>query len=80
MMGMGNEDCRVYWGSHGCKRTRGHEGLHECDCCECPDHVANDGLYIDEDGEETQCVATWPYYGPDTQFHGEDSVTLPAAV
>lgn len=23
-------DCRVYWGSHGCEKPRGHEGEHMC--------------------------------------------------
>jgi hypothetical protein len=25
-------DCRVYWGSHGCDRRRGHRGKHRCEC------------------------------------------------
>lgn len=67
--------CRVYWGSHGCKFERGHEGLCECDCCDCPDHVVSN---IDEDG--VYCVAKPDYYGPDTRFYGEDVQTggLPA--
>jgi hypothetical protein len=24
------EDCRVYYGSHGCDHQRGHDGPHEC--------------------------------------------------
>lgn len=54
--------CRVYWGSHGCARPRGHEGAHWCDCCECDSHP--------QEGEG--CVAGPPYYGPDTRFYGED--------
>lgn len=77
---METSDCRAYWGSHGCQHTRGHEGLHECDCCECIDHVANAGMYIDEDGDEILCVATWPYYGDDTNFYGEDAGTTGAKV
>ena len=57
------EGCRVYWGSHGCSRPRGHEGAHWCDCCECDDHPDHD----------SGCVAGPPYYGPDTHFFGEDS-------
>lgn len=26
------EPCRVYWGSHGCKKHRGHTGPHLCGC------------------------------------------------
>lgn len=74
------DECRVYWGSHGCRRQRGHEGLHECDCCECEDHVGNAGVYADEDGDELLCVATWPYYGKDTAFYGEDVATAPSSL
>lgn len=24
--------CRVYWGSHGCHKHRGHRGVHRCVC------------------------------------------------
>lgn len=65
-------DCRVYWGSHGCDLERGHRGHHECDCCECPDHIGNLGMTEDEDGEYL-CVATWPYYGDITAWYGEDA-------
>jgi hypothetical protein len=27
--------CRVYWGSHGCERERGHRGPHRCEP-DCP--------------------------------------------
>lgn len=27
---MSNPDCRVFWGTHGCSLTRGHEGPHYC--------------------------------------------------
>lgn len=74
------EDCRVYWGSHGCKHPRGHYPAtpHECDCCDCPDHEANEGRRTDwtedeVDGGEWVCVAKPPYYGPDTNFWGEDA-------
>lgn len=53
--------CRVYWGSHGCERPRGHDGPHWCDCCECDDHPG------------PACVAGPPYYGPETLFFGEDA-------
>jgi len=64
--------CDVNWGSHACQFPRGHEGAHECSCCECPDHEATQGVAYDEDGEYV-CVAKPPYYGPDTQFHGKDA-------
>lgn len=57
--------CRVYWGTHGCELQRGHEGQHDCGCCDCPDH--------DADHEDTGCVGKAPYYGPHTNFYGEDA-------
>lgn len=56
------EGCRVYWGSHGCDRSRGHEGP-----CVCLDCLYEDGV-ADWDGY----VGMPPYYGPDTTFYGED--------
>ncbi len=53
-------DCRVYWGSHGCELQRGHSGSHFC-CCECVNHP------------DTGCVGTTPYYGDITHFYGEDA-------
>ena len=60
-------DCRVYWGSHGCRYPRGHYGAHECDCCKCADHAKSNEI---EPG--VTCVAKPPYYGPQTKFYGED--------
>lgn len=54
------EDCRVYWGSHGCDLSRGHEGPHVCETCWDPS---------DSEGY----VGRPPYYGPETQFYGEDA-------
>lgn len=56
--------CRTWWNTHGCKLDRDHEGPHICDCCVCDDHA--------EDADELGCVGAPPYYGPDTQFFGED--------
>jgi len=64
-------DCRVYWGSHGCRLARGHEGDCECDCCECEHHPDPDP---DNPGGESSCVAKSPYYGPRTRFYGEDVI------
>lgn len=61
--------CRVYWGTHGCRFDRGHEGPHICVCCECDDHDATEGLL--ESG--MWCVGAPPYYGDGTQFYGEDA-------
>lgn len=61
-------DHQVYWGSHGCRFDRGHDGPCGCDCCECPDH--------ERDHLEQGCVAKAPYYddfGSPTQFYGEDA-------
>ena len=68
MMGMMRLNCRVYWNTHGCQLERGHEGHHECDCCECENHELNN---VDEDG--VVCVGKSPYYGDDTTFFGEDA-------
>jgi len=54
--------CRVYWGSHGCCLARGHDGQCECDCCDCVEHPDPD----------SGCVGKSPYYGPETNFYGED--------
>ena len=71
--------CRVYWGSHGCEFPRGHNGDHECGCCDCEDHGKNRGA---RDGY--WCVAKPPYYSFDsgdgevstTFFYGEDAEAL----
>lgn len=62
------EPCRVYWGSHGCVYERGHDGRHKCGCCNCADHEKDHEL---EPG--LVCVGAYPYYGPDTEFYGEDA-------
>lgn len=66
-------DCRVYWGSHGCWLERGHDGEHLCPCT------------FDEDGKllphmddpaadpDSGNVGRAPYYGPGTNFYGEDA-------
>jgi hypothetical protein len=54
-------DCRVYWGSHGCRLKRGHTGPHLCYCADDPP----EGDVINVGGP--------PYYGPETVFYGEDS-------
>jgi hypothetical protein len=68
--------CRVYWGSHGCNKQRGHIGLHYCStaCVPC------DGVYIfGEDWDRTVYIAQvadwlefrrrlgkgWPAHRPD---------------
>jgi hypothetical protein len=58
-------DCRVYWGSHGCSFQRGHDGPCVC-CCDCPDGGPHPN-------PETGCVGGPPYYGPETRFYGEDA-------
>lgn len=59
--------CQVYWGSHGCELSRGHEGDCECTCCECINHPD------DYDTIGYLCVAKAPYYGPETNFYGDDA-------
>lgn len=60
------ERCEVYWGSHGCHQPKGHplEVPHECDCCDCSGETC-----------EPCCVAKPPYYGPETNFYGEDAAS-----
>ena len=68
-----DDGCRVYWGSHGCRFVRGHNGLCACACCDCP-AGHHDGIeaprLVDDAG--VICVALPPYYGADTRFYGED--------
>lgn len=54
------ENCRTYWGSHGCGWERGHSG--PCICWDCYDPEDTEGY-----------VGRPPYYGPETQFYGEDA-------
>lgn len=56
-----DEMCRVYWGSHGCRLVRGHDG--DCECV-CADKEADPLGALN--------VGRVPYYGPDTEFYGED--------
>jgi hypothetical protein len=56
--------CRVYWGSHGCRFERGHVGAHECRCADLADEDRAAGILN---------VGAAPYYGPETQFYGEDA-------
>lgn len=67
-------ECRVYWGSHGCRFNRGHDGPHECDCCTCPEgrHNGVDAPRLIDD-EKVACVSKPPYYGTMTAFYGEDA-------
>lgn len=71
---MKGTDCRVYWGSHGCDLERGHEGSHVCACCDCPPghHDGVTAPYLVDD-PDVLCVSRAPYYGPDTNFYGEDT-------
>jgi hypothetical protein len=31
------DECRVYWGTHGCCLPRGHDGPHRCTCADDPE-------------------------------------------
>jgi hypothetical protein len=65
--GLQSQDCRVYWGSHGCMLPRGHKGPHICTCHDDPPEpgVRNAGRP--------------PYYGPTTTFYGEDACNVEQA-
>jgi hypothetical protein len=39
------QDCRVYWGSHGCDLERGHDGQHVCGCGTPPYYGADTNFY-----------------------------------
>lgn len=65
--------CRVYWGTHGCRLERGHDGPHICDCA-----VEDEGAFDPETREYIEDrqvinVGAPPYYGPGTAFYGEDA-------
>lgn len=59
-----SDACRVYWGTHGCRLERGHDGPHVCVCVDDKDAC---------DTPTTMNVGGPPYYGPDTHFYGEDA-------
>lgn len=67
----GFEPCHVYWGSHGCKLERGHDGPHLCDCADDPGIDPETREYVEEPGVYN--VGAPPYYGPETIFFGEDT-------
>lgn len=56
------KECETYWGTHGCYLPKNHTGYCECNCCTC------EGEKCDE-----ECVAKYPYYGPQTHFYGKDA-------
>jgi outer membrane murein-binding lipoprotein Lpp len=60
--------CRVYWGTHGCRLERGHDGPHECECA----RDAHGELLPRFDDEGVENVGGHPFYGPETRFYGED--------
>jgi hypothetical protein len=65
--------CEVYWGSHGCRLGRGHDGPHLCECAVENWREYPDG-YSDADGVLN--VGAPPYYGAETNFYGDDAKTL----
>lgn len=67
-------NCRVYWGSHGCRLERGHDGPHECGCALDQGVDPETREYADDPGVFN--VGAAPYYGPNTRFYGEDAETL----
>lgn len=58
--------CAVFWGSHGCEKSRGHRWGHRCSCCHC-------GWFHGLLHRHRGCVGRAPYYGPDTTFYGRDA-------
>lgn len=62
--------CRVYWGSHGCHKRRGHVGRrHRCDC------TPRWFRFVPRRFRGGH-VGVYPYYGEHTNFYGEDSGNL----
>ncbi|MGW7001400.1 hypothetical protein ACWGCW_00885 [Streptomyces sp. NPDC054933] len=68
--------CRVYWGSHGCHKQRGHLGLHWCSngCAPCDgEHVFGEDwdreAYIAQVAEWIEhrkgLGKGWPTFQPD---------------
>lgn len=61
--------CRVYWGSHGCSKQRGHLGRHYCgSCCYAPD--PEQAIFYGEDWDGP--VNRWCY--PCQGMHAEGQV------
>lgn len=49
----GTDDlCDVFWGSHGCRFHRGHEGQCECDCGFGPPYYGPDTHFYGDDVRE----------------------------
>ena len=59
---MATRKCDTHWGPHGCHLPVGHNEHHFC-CCDCKNHP----------DPESGCVGAFPYYGAQTQFHGDDA-------
>lgn len=53
--------CRVYWGSHGCRLPRGHDGQHEC-CVTAPYHGRLTRFYGEDLSFEERIVASLPRF------------------
>lgn len=52
---LAGQPCQTYWGSHGCRRARGHSGKHRCDTgCHA----------VDQDGYDSAGFR-WSLYGYD---------------
>ncbi|NDQ58565.1 MAG: hypothetical protein GZ088_15975 [Acidipila sp.] len=68
--------CKVYWGSHGCQGSHGcclesgHKGPHRCECADDPDVDLVTREFKSDPGVFN--VGAFPYYGPETNFYGED--------
>jgi hypothetical protein len=65
----------VYWGSHGCHLPYGHTGPHLCHCAKPNWHAYLPEGYYNPDTHAWN-VGAPPYYGPETNFYGEDAETL----
>jgi hypothetical protein len=65
------DTCRVYWGTHGCYRPRGHRGGHVCDCS--PWIVRRVLHRLLPWHRWRGHVGARPYYGRNTSFYGEDA-------
>lgn len=61
----------MYWGTHGCRLERGHDGPHLCTCADDEGVDPVTRLYFDE--PDVINVGAPPYYGPGTNFYGEDA-------
>jgi hypothetical protein len=71
--------CNIFWGSHGCDESAGHDGQHRCKLCcgQTAEPYLEEHLHQHNAASADQygmngCAGTWPYYGR-TSMSGPDA-------